>query len=85
MSRWVSNLKDPAEIQEFQRMLNSNKNSAVLKRLYDIIVEDKTNANRAQLKSSNYDSPSWGYAQADSIGYQRALQNIELLLKGLFN
>jgi predicted Abi (CAAX) family protease len=82
-SRWTSNLKDQAEIEEFQRLLQASQNNTVLRRLYDIIKEDREIAAKAALKGSNYDSPSWAYAQADNIGYQRALNNIENLLKGI--
>ena len=84
VSRWTSNLKDPKEIQDFQEKLNQAQYNTVLRRLYDIIKEDQEMAAKAASKSANYDSPSWAYAQADSLGYQRALNNIELLLKGIF-
>lgn len=82
-SRWVSNLKDPKEIEEFERLLVAMKNNSVMCRLYEIIQEDLKAVREGSLKGSNYDSPSWAYAQADSIGHQRALRNIERLLQGL--
>jgi predicted Abi (CAAX) family protease len=83
-SRWTSNLKDEAEIEEFKRLLQASKNSAVLRRLLEIVQEEQKNSAEAALKGSNYDSPSWAYGQADSIGYQRALKNVERLLQGIF-
>lgn len=83
-SRWTSNLTDPKEIEEFKKLLEASRNNAVLRRLYEIVVEDKTLSAKAALRGANYDSPSWAYAQADSIGFQRALQNIEHLLQGIY-
>lgn len=82
-SRWVSNLKDPAEIEEFERLLAAMTNNSVMRRLHEIIKEDLRIVQEGTLKSVNYESPSWAYAQADSIGHQRALRNIERLLQGL--
>jgi hypothetical protein len=35
---------------------------------------------RMESKSSDYDSPSWAYKQADQNGYNRALNDIIQLL-----
>lgn len=83
ISRWVANLKDESEVKEFYKLLEAAKHNAVIRRLVEIIEEDLERLAKAALKNTNYDSPSWAYAQADSIGHQRALNNIRALLKGL--
>jgi hypothetical protein len=51
------------------------------KRLSELLSEQSDN-HRKQLNSKvNYDSPSWAYLQADSVGYQRALEEVINLIK----
>ena len=45
------------------------------------VLEKKYQANAAaQEKSSNYDSPSWAVRQADYIGTQRAIKDIQSII-----
>ena len=44
-------------------------------------LQRKLDASAAnQLKLSNYDSPSWGYLQADYIATKRILKEIQLII-----
>ncbi len=79
---WTAHLKDEKEIQELESAMKGLQHSIVLKRLLEIISQDRESAAKAALSTRNYESPSWGYIQADSTGYQRALLTIETLLKG---
>jgi hypothetical protein len=80
---WTSHLKDPEQVAEFSAQLEGLQHSVVFKRLLEIIRTDRQRSLDAALKSTNYDSPSWAYTQADNVGYQRALRNIETLLNGI--
>lgn len=80
---WTAHLKDPKDIADFEASLKTLGNSIVIKRLLEMIERDRENAARTALSTRNYESPSWGYIQADSTGYQRALMTIETLLKGI--
>lgn len=79
---WTSNLKTEEAKRSFQELL-AVSNSAVWKRLLEIVREEKDKTYRSALKSSQYDSPSWAYQQADNVGYVRALDLVEQLIKGI--
>lgn len=41
------------------------------------VLERKLESSRTSLRSSNsYENPSWAYAQADGIGYERAIYEL---------
>lgn len=46
------------------------------------ILEDKIKAHyKAQFNRTNYEDANWGYAQADSMGYCRALEEMKSILE----
>lgn len=47
------------------------------KRLEELISE----SNRTSINKKSYESPSWPYLQADSVGYERALREVISLLE----
>lgn len=79
---WTSTLKTEEAKKEFLQLM-SISNGPVLKRLLEIVVEEKNKTNKNSLSLNNYDSPSWAYIQADNVGYQRGLNLIEHLLKDI--
>jgi hypothetical protein len=79
---WTSHLASEEEKADFLKQMASS-NTQVMRRLLDIVQGFKTRAGQTALSKANYESPSWAYIQADSVGYQRALQEIEQLLKGI--
>lgn len=50
-------------------------------RLQAIIKEKGELAHKASITKDNYLSPNWAYLQADSVGYQRALEEVFSLLE----
>lgn len=75
---WTAGLtKEKAE--EIRQDFNS---SGVLReRLDEIIAKKIASSNRDRTLKNTYDSPNWAYIQADSIGYERALEEIRSILK----
>jgi hypothetical protein len=78
---WTAHLPEDKRAEFSQQM--ALMNGPVLKRLLDIVQKYKSVSQDRTLSKSNYESPSWAYIQADNVGYQRALTEIELLLKGI--
>jgi len=55
--------------------------SATLRKRLKEMLMDKINSSRTVLLSQEgYESPSWGYRQADGIGYERALKHVISLI-----
>lgn len=56
--------------------------SQTLRRRLAVLLEKKqSSAYNHTLKEDAYDSPNWGFKQADAVGYQRAIQEIIDLIK----
>lgn len=46
------------------------------------LLNEKIDAKRKEsCKSSEYDSPSWAFKQADAVGFERAMRELILLLE----
>lgn len=73
VQKWSSHLKDPKERREFEALVLSA--NAVLTRLSNML-ETKT----IEPKKPDYEKAAWPYFQADSNGYNRALEEIKQLL-----
>ena len=56
-------------------------NSTLINALLDIVNQYEQEEVNAEMNLSEYDSPSWGYKQADRNGARRAYKRI----KSLFN
>ena len=57
------------------------KESLVMRRRLSQLLEDKIDASLSSARSkSSYDTPNWALMQADSVGYQRALQEVISLI-----
>jgi len=73
LQQWASHLKDPKEKEEFKALVLST--NAVRSRLSDIIEKMKEKP-----KKADYTVGSWAYLQADSNGYNRALEEVQKFL-----
>jgi hypothetical protein len=75
---WLQGLEKERAIDVRQNF----KESLVLrKRFFEIVYEMIESSRKAQVSKDLYESPSWGYQQADRIGYERALRDILELFK----
>lgn len=70
---WTQGLtKEKAE--EIRREYAS---SGILRERLAALITSKMDVSRSNARAKNkYESPSWGYLQADAIGYERALSEI---------
>lgn len=58
-------------------VINEYHASATLRRrLVAMLEKTRSDAQAKSLREAHYESPNWGYIQADSVGYQRALSEI---------
>lgn len=76
-SSWVKGLQ-----KERERDVRANFLEALVlrKRLSEILNEKVQESQRVNRAKSTYENPNWAYIQADSCGYERALQEIIELL-----
>lgn len=56
------------------------RNSDLFDQVVTLIEGKTTTARKKQLSDTSYDSPAWSEKQADLNGYQRALEELKLLL-----
>lgn len=69
--------------EEQARIVNLQfKEATALRRRFTEILDEKIATKRKEMHSKDgYNSPSWPYYQADSLGYERALMEIMSILE----
>ena len=75
-SKWTRGQENPEELES--KLLEQKE---LFSRMYEIIQIQIDENYKQKLKSSNYETTCWTERQADSIGYARALEEIQSLLK----
>lgn len=80
-TEWTKHLKDPESKANFELLVRNSVQ--VLSRLRDMIKEKEDNLNTSDMRSADYDSPSWAYKQADRIGRRSSLNEIDQYLSFL--
>lgn len=75
---WTQGLEE----QEKLDVVHNYKESVVMRRRLRALLDNLIDENLASARrETNYDSPSWGYHQADKLGYERALIKVLDLLE----
>jgi hypothetical protein len=74
-SRWFMHLKNEKERTNFKEFVMSS--SIVLDRLKEIVYNV---IKESEIKTSDYNSPSWAYLQAHQNGRREALEEIIKLI-----
>jgi len=77
MHRNLSSHLQGEDKKEFEARVVENK--IILDRLLDLIAKKDNDAQKRKLKP-DYSIPAWAEHQADTIGYQRALEEMKDLL-----
>ena len=73
----TSLLKQCIDTQEEQDLRGSYASALVFRKVLKRALQEKIDAsNKASRKEEGYDSPNWAFKQADSRGYERALEEI---------
>lgn len=79
ITAWTKNLSSDDDIIRFQNQFKGSK--AVLERLQQLMDEEKTALESAEMSSKIYDSPNWDYKQAHTNGFKAALKMVSILIK----
>ena len=66
---WTKNKKEFEESKAFRRLLN------------EILIEKLRTKHAESRSKDGYANPSWPYFQADAIGYERAITEIQSILE----
>lgn len=53
----------------------------VRKQLVNVLTKKYLSRDAEEMNKEGYDSPSWAYKQADSVGYKRAIRELISLLE----
>lgn len=78
-SAWTKGLRKGSQEDKDIRALYAE--SFILRKRLLTILQDKFDIKvKAAMNSDNFDSPSWAYVQAESIGYAKALKEIMTIL-----
>tara|TARA_B100000929_G_C15511743_1_gene421121 strand:+ start:3765 stop:4019 length:255 start_codon:yes stop_codon:yes gene_type:complete len=76
---WTAYIKDPERKEEIRKSFNS---SVVMRKRLKEMLERKIHAKITACQSENlYESPNWALLQADSRGYERAMNDVIKLLE----
>lgn len=78
-SSWVAYVKDTDRKEEIKRSFNSS--SVLRKRLIEMLLRKQRLSYEGSFFKEGYESPNWALMQADSRGYERALQEVISLLE----
>lgn len=74
---WRGFTKDPREIHYLEGVISNQFFQAVVQRMLDNLLDEEE---RRETSVSQYDNPSWAYAQADRNGAKRAVRKLSSLL-----
>lgn len=75
---WLSGIKDASVKKELRSNFIASK--MVRERLKEMLDAKLSSSIRSSRSAESYDSPNWALKQADSAGYQRALEEVKSLL-----
>ena len=75
---WLDGLKGK-EREDLEYLLKNNR--TMIFRLLEILDKYETEETKQETNQSDYDSPSWGYKQADRNGARRAYRKIKSLFQ----
>lgn len=73
---WLNDLKGK-EKEDLEYLLRNNRQ--LITKLLDILEKYEDEELKQETSQSDYDSPSWGYKQADRNGARRAYRKIRSL------
>lgn len=79
-SVWFRHIKEPKAQASFQELIYNNNTNLVLKRLYNIHLEELKALEAHETKQETYDNPAWAYHQAFINGQKQKLKaSLDLL------
>lgn len=78
ISAWTKNCKSAEESDRFKQHLVSSK--TILDRLQELLNEEKSSLEVAEISPSIYETPNWDYKQAHTNGFKAALKMVSKLI-----
>lgn len=78
ITAWTKNLKTEEEQEKFKKSLYASRH--VLGRLQELMDEEKSGLDAAEISPKMYDSPNWDYKQAHNNGFRAALKMVSKLI-----
>lgn len=78
ITAWTKHLKTEEEKEKFNKSLMAAR--FILGRLQELLDEEKTGLESAEISSKIYDSPNWDYKQAHANGFKAALKLVSKLI-----
>ena len=78
ITAWTKNCKTQENKQRLERDILSSKGT--LQRLQELLDEEKTALEIAEISPKIYDTPGWDYKQAHTNGFKAALRMVSLII-----
>lgn len=78
ITAWTKHLKTAKEIDEFEKYVRGSK--VLLDRMQEILKENLSQLDSAEVKPTDFDDPNWSYKQAFRNGQRSTLKNILRLI-----
>jgi len=75
---WTAHLKDPSEIERFERSLQGSR--IILDRLLAMLDEKELSMENVEHSLEAYDNANWPYRQAHINGYKSCLKRLKKII-----
>lgn len=78
ISAWTKHLKTEEDKDKFVKSLKASRH--VLARLQELLDEEKSGLESAEISPKIYDTPCWDYKQAHSNGFKACLKMVSKII-----
>jgi len=78
ITAWTKHLKTEEDKDKFNRSLMASR--YVLERLQELLDEEKSSLESAEISPKIYETPNWDYKQAHTNGFKAALKMVSKLI-----
>lgn len=79
ITAWTKHLKTEEDREKFNKSLKASQ--YVLGRLQELLDEEKSSLESAEISPKIYETPNWDYKQAHTNGFKAALNMVSKLIK----
>ena len=78
ITAWTKHLKSEEDKERFSKSVQSARH--VLERLQELLDEEKSSLESAEISPKIYETPNWDYKQAHTNGFKAALKMVSKLI-----
>lgn len=78
ITAWTKNLKTEEDKEKFNKSLRASR--FILERLQELLDEEKSSLESAEISPKIYETPNWDYKQAHTNGFKAALKMVSKLI-----